>query len=207
MARLTREVLRKFVHLLGLPIILTYVLLTNYFSPQIGILGLTALLLFVLEIEYLRIDLKTDIGNQITEIFFKHVIRKHEKTNVIGTVFFIIACIISFAAYNYPIALTALFMTVFGDTMSAIFGVAYGKRKVFRNKSYMGTCAGLITNLLVGALMMRYFPTLLTVHIVIPMAITATFVETITKKLDDNLTVPLFAGFIGQAIVYWQKFL
>ena len=35
------------------------------------------------------------------------------------------------------------------------------------------------------------------------MAIVASFVEVITNKLDDNLTVPLFAGFVGQMIVYY----
>ena len=35
------------------------------------------------------------------------------------------------------------------------------------------------------------------------MAFTATAVEVVTNKLDDNFTVPLFAGFVGQMIVYY----
>jgi dolichol kinase len=34
------------------------------------------------------------------------------------------------------------------------------------------------------------------------MAGTATFVETITDKMDDNLLIPLFSGFNGQLIVF-----
>jgi hypothetical protein len=34
------------------------------------------------------------------------------------------------------------------------------------------------------------------------MALVASIVELMTGKLDDNLTVPLFAGFTGQIIAY-----
>jgi len=34
--------------------------------------------------------------------------------------------------------------------------------------------------------------------LVLLMAATATVVETVTNKLDDNLLIPLFSGFIGQ---------
>ena len=34
------------------------------------------------------------------------------------------------------------------------------------------------------------------------MAFVATLSEMLSSKIDDNLTVPLFAGFVGQMIVY-----
>ncbi|MBP9718192.1 hypothetical protein KBD59_02745 [Candidatus Gracilibacteria bacterium] len=207
MARLTREVARKCIHLLGLPIIFGYIFLAHYFSHRVGILGLTGLLLLLLEFEYLRIDLQIEMGNEITNAFSRLFLRKHERNNVVSSVFFIVACIVAFSAFDYPIALTALLMTVFGDMSSAIFGVAYGKQKIFRSKSYIGSFAGLITNILVALGMMYYFPGTIDLVLALSMAATATIVETITKKLDDNLTVPLFTGFLGQAIVFWHKFL
>jgi dolichol kinase len=33
------------------------------------------------------------------------------------------------------------------------------------------------------------------------MALTATFVETVLKPVDDNLAVPVVAGFAGQALM------
>jgi len=41
--------------------------------------------------------------------------------------------------------------------------------------------------------------------VVLPMAVVATVVELFTSKLDDNLTVPLFAGFVGQMIVLFGE--
>ena len=91
-----------------------------------------------------------------------------------------------------------MLMTVFGDLVASLTGVAFGSKKIFKNKSYIGTSCGLIANIAVGYIVMPQHS-----EIIIPMAVTASFVEMVTKKLDDNLTVPLFAGFVGQLVVFY----
>lgn len=198
MSPLSKELLRKLFHLLELPIIFGYTILEHYFSPQIGILALTGLLLLLLEIEYIRIDYQTRIGNRITAFFSKFILRKHERKNLPGSIFFVVSAIIAFSAFNYTIALLALLLTIFGDLTAAIIGIAFGEKKMFRNKSYAGFFSGLAVNILIGIFMLPEAPS-----IFIPMAFTASIVETLTGKLDDNLTVPLFAGFVGQVIVFF----
>lgn len=187
------EILRKTVHLSGLLIVVAYTLLLNYFSEQIAILTLTATLLVLLEIEYIRIEHRPRIAN-----FFSILFRRHEKNQLTGAVFFLISCIISFAAFDYWIAVMAMFMTVFGDLAAALVGQIFGKTKILKKKTFLGTFAGFAANLLVGLLILPGFNLL-----IFPMAITATLVEMFTNKLDDNLTVPLTAGFVGQMIVYF----
>lgn len=198
MNTLTREVLRKLFHLTELLVIGGYSFLHFYFSPKIGVLGLTALLLILLEIEYIRIDYQTRIGSRLTQFFSRFILRKHEKNNLTGAIFFVISTIIAFSAFDYPIALTALMFSVIGDLVSAIMGTTFGRAKIFRNKSYVGTFSGLLANLIIGALLLEDMPI-----VYIPMAFVASFVEMLTQKLDDNLTVPLFAGFAGQCIVFF----
>lgn len=200
MSTLKREIIRKLIHLIEVPIIVGYSVLHFYFSPKIGVLSLTGLLLLLLEIEYFRIDYQTQIGAQITEFFGKFALRRHERNNVVGAIFFVISTIIAFSVFEYPIALLALLLSVFGDLAAAIMGIAFGKTKIFRNKSYVGSLSGLIINILIGFILIPMYP-----QIFLPMALTASVVETLTQKLDDNLTVPLFAGFVGQLIVFWDK--
>lgn len=200
MSDLTKELLRKLVHLTELPIIAGYSFLHFYFSPKIGILSLTALLLILLEIEYFRVDYQTKLMARLTELFAKFVLRQHEKNNITGAIFFVISTIIAFSAFDYQIALIALLMTVFGDLASAIIGTAFGKRKIFRNKSYAGTLSGFLANIIIGAVALSAYP-----EIFIPMAFIASIVEMFTQKLDDNLTVPIFAGFMGQMIIFLEK--
>lgn len=192
-ASLLWELFRKTVHLSGLLIVVGYTLILNYFSERIAILVITALLLILLEIEYIRIEHRP----RLVEMF-KGLWRKHEKNNLSGAAYLVISCIICFAAFEYWVAFLALFMTVFGDIFAAIFGKAFGKMKIRKGKTVVGTLAGFAANMGVGVLTLPDY-----LILVIPMAVTATIVELITNKLDDNLTVPIFAGFVGQMMVYY----
>ncbi len=187
------ELLRKTVHLSGLLIVVGYTLILHFFTDRIAILATTALLLILLEIEYVRLEHRSRITAMFDGFF-----RKHEEDNVSGSVFMVVSCIICFAAFDYWVAVVALFMTVFGDLFSALVGKTFGKTILYNTKTYIGTLAGFAANVLVGFLIL---PELF--FLIFPMAVIATFTEVITNKMDDNLTVPLFAGFAGQMLVYF----
>lgn len=198
MKPLTKEVFRKFIHLIQIPILAGYTLITITFSKRIGLLALTFSLLVLLELEYIRIEYKPKITQQISRFFERFILRRHERNNIAGTIFYVSGAIIVFSVFDYPIAVLALLLTAFGDLTSALTGIAWGKRKIFRKKSYIGTLCGFTANILTGYFVLPEFP-----QIFIPMAIVASFVEMITQKLDDNLTVPLFSGFAGQTLVFF----
>jgi len=187
------ELLRKTVHLSGLLIVVGYTLILHFFSDRIAILAMTALLLILLEIEYIRLEHRSRITAMFDGFF-----RKHEEDNVSGSVFMVVSCIICFAAFDYWVAVVALFMTVFGDLFSALVGKTFGKAIIYNTKTYVGTLAGFAANVLVGFLIL---PELF--FLILPMAVVASFTELITNKMDDNLTVPLFAGFAGQMLIYF----
>ncbi len=188
---LKKEILRKLFHLMEIPVLIIYSFIRYFWSEKIAIMVLTALFLLLLEIEYVRLEVKFKIPS------FLDVLRPHEKNNVTGSIFFVAATIISFAVFDYGVALLALFLTVFGDLASALIGIKFGKHEIFRGKTMEGFLAGLGTNLAVGWLLIPAYPA-----VFITMAIVASVVELLTGKLDDNLTVPLFAGFTGQIIAY-----
>lgn len=187
------ECIRKTMHLSSLIIVVLYTFLLNHFSERVSIIVLTGILLMLLELERIRLDHRPKLMNIINGLF-----RTSEKNHISGAAFFITSTIISFAAFEYWIALTAMFMTVFGDMFAALIGRAFGKKKIYRHKTWAGTLSALLANLLVGIFLLPQFAI-----IFVPMAVVATIVELLTHKLDDNLTVPLFAGFVGQMIVYY----
>lgn len=191
---LRRELLRKLIHLLALPILVIYTFVAGLYGIRVGILALTAFLIILLEIEYIRLEYKLKLPMVVD------ILRRHEKDHVASSIFFIASMIICFAAFDYPIALLAMLYTVFGDLMSALVGIKFGRTKIRRKKTLEGFLAGLLTNILVGWIMMPE-----AWIIFLPMALTASLVELWTGKLDDNLTVPLAAGFVGQILlILWQ---
>lgn len=193
---LKKEILRKMFHLMEIPVLLVYSYVRYFWDERVAILALTALFLFLLEVEHVRLEVKPKIP------FISGLFRPRERNNVTGTVFFISATIIVFGAFDYPIAMLSLLLTVFGDLVSALVGIKFGRHRFFRTKkTWEGFVAGLATNLLVGWLFLPTLP-----FVFIPMAVVASCVELITNKLDDNITVPLFSGFTGQMIVYLMAF-
>ncbi|MDL5502392.1 MAG: CTP--2,3-di-O-geranylgeranyl-sn-glycero-1-phosphate cytidyltransferase, partial [Candidatus Methanoperedens sp.] len=95
------------------------------------------------------------------------------------------------------IASAAILMTTFGDASAAIFGKVFGRTwiKGLKNRAYEGCAAEFIVDIIIGLL---FLPNLI---LVLMMAGTATIVETVTNKLDDNLLIPVFTGFNGQLTV------
>lgn len=181
-------------HLMEVPVLLVYALTRFFWSEKIAILALTGLFLLLMEIEYIRLEVKPKIPNAF------NVFRAKERDNVAGSIFFVAATIMAFSVFDYSIALVALLLTVFGDLAAALVGIKFGKIKIFRDKSLEGFLAGLVMNLVVGFLIMPDFPALY-----ITMAFVASTVELLTGKLDDNLTVPLFAGFTGQIVAFMTR--
>ena len=129
------ESLRKVFHMIaGILIVSTYTAILYFFSERIAMMSLVFLLLVLLEIEYIRIDHRPKIFRAFDVLF-----RKHEQDSMAGSVFFVISAIICFAVFDYWIALIAMCMTIFGDLTAAIVGKAWGKIKIYKNKSVLGT--------------------------------------------------------------------
>ena len=117
-----------------------------------------------------------------------------------GQVFFLIGAIIALAVFDFDIALAAILMTVFGDMAAALIGKRFGKIWLAKDRALEGILAELVVDLVIGYLILG--PTI----IVLVMALTATIVETIVRKMDDNLVIPLFSGFNGQVARYILRF-
>ncbi|MBI2654584.1 CTP--2,3-di-O-geranylgeranyl-sn-glycero-1-phosphate cytidyltransferase [Candidatus Woesearchaeota archaeon] len=187
---LVQEVGRKIIHITILLVLVAYFFIHQSMGKQIALLFLVALLIGFLILEYLRLELNLKIP------FFSHFIRPKEQYRMYGVVYFLSATIISFAVFDNKIALAALLMTTFGDMVAAVIGKRYGTTLIYRNKTWAGFLAELGTNLIVG------FFVLDNIYVILGMASVATIVETIVDELDDNLLIPLFSGFVGQAILF-----
>jgi dolichol kinase len=70
-----------------------------------------------------------------------------------------------------------------------------------KNRAIEGCAAEFLVDIVIGALFLQSWIAIFV------MAGTATLVETITDKMDDNLLIPLFSGFNGQLIVFLMTFL
>lgn len=204
-----REIARKGVHLLSLSFVVIYILFAILFGHRTGLFALAFLLVILIEFEYVRIEMKKKIPF-ISRFWW--VKRPKERERLGGEVFFLIGSIICLAIFDLRVAVAAILMTTFGDMAASLIGKKFGYLKVpfLRGKKWEGVVAEFVVDIVVGFLIVRTIENgtmwwlggaamgMPIYGIIIPMAIVATTVETIIKKLDDNLLIPVFAGFTGQ---------
>jgi phytol kinase len=185
---LKREVQRKAVHVTTLLIVVGY-----YILPKAVVLPImTLFLILFLEIEFVRIDLKLKLP------LFHNLYRKKEEDRLSGNVFFLIGAIIAISVFYKEIAIAAILMTTFGDAAAALFGKRFGRTWIpkLKNRAVEGCMAEFVVDLLIGFVFLESLP------VIIVMAGTATIVETVVDKIDDNMLIPVFAGFNAQIITY-----
>jgi phytol kinase len=187
--KLIFETKRKAVHILGLGYVLVYWIAQRIFSHLIAMIILISSLIFFLVIEYFRIKEKRKFP-------FDNLFRPKEENSLGGQVYFLLGIIIALAIFEFRIALAVILMMVLGDMAAAVFGIAFGRHwlKSVKNRAWEGIIAEFVVDVIVGYAVLGNF------LIVIPMAITATLVETIFSHVDDNLAIPIFAGFVGQGL-------
>ena len=188
------EVGRKLIHITILIVLWVFFIIEKAYNKQIALVALVLLLIIFLISEYFRLELGWRIP------FFSQFIRPKEEHRMYGVIFFLSATVICLAVFDYRIAIAALLMTTFGDMMAALAGKKWGETILFKNKTMVGFNAELAVNLIVGFIVLHSLPA--SIYIILGMAITATAVETLVDELDDNLLIPLFAGFVGQMIFY-----
>jgi glycerol-3-phosphate acyltransferase PlsY len=132
--------------------------------------------------------------------FFGRMIRSHERTNLLGSTYLLLAALLAIELFPRPVAAAALGFTVLGDGIAAVIGKAYGRPRVF-GKSLEGTAAGLAACLLWAAYLAGggHLPW----GVVLAGALTASLVELLPIPLDDNLGMTLFAGYMMKLL--WNQ--
>jgi len=182
------EYYRKIIHIFNLVIPFTYLFFLESRFQVLRIL--VPLTLFAIVIEYLRVRL--GVIKKIFNNFLISMLRVNEiDGKYTGATWVFIGSTLTIAIFPKEIAVISLVYMSLGDTIAGLVGRKFGKVK-FYNKTIEGTLAGLIVCLLSGYLIQLTLPLL----VVFSGAFAAMFIELLPLPIDDNLSVPLFAGTI-----------
>lgn len=187
--KLIHEIKRKLFHILILIYPITYYLiLTTTKSKFIAIMSITLILAIFLTMEHFRINKEMKIP------YVEELYRELEDKKIGGEIYYMLGCIITLLLLDLRIAAASILMVNFGDALSTIIGISFGKKKIVGNKTLPGFLAGLFINVIITILILG------NLTIAIPMALTASITELFSKRINDNLTIPIISGTIGQII-------
>ena len=189
---LKKEFYRKSIHLSSL-----WIPLVIYFMhPGFCVSVFALLLLGDVVLEYANYK-KYPWARQIFGAVFARTLRNketvHARFQATGSMYVLAAAILCTILFSRPVAVIALSVMLVSDTAAALFGKAYGSRKLYKNKSLEGTTAFFMSALFVNMILAPMFP--FNVASVIA-CLAATFAEMFEDKLDidDNFSIPLVVG-------------
>lgn len=186
-SKIKAEISRKSIHICSLLIPFGFRYLTHN-DRKLAFLIMIPLTFIAITIELLRL-----YNPKFKRGFFKAVgfmLREHEQNNFSGATFLMVASVVCIAFFPVNITFVAISFLAIGDTLAAIIGINYGKRKLLNTKkSLEGSLACFISTFAFA---------LFFVHPVIAFwgALSTTVAEFYPSMLDDNIKIPLFSGVV-----------
>ena len=187
-----KEVYRKLIHLssLWIPAVI------YWFHSGVSVTLFATLLVADAILEYANFK-KQPWARKIFGILFSRTMRKQETVHVdfhaSGSMFVMASAVVCVMLFSKQVAAIALTVMLVSDTAAALFGKAYGSRKLYKNKTLEGTVAFFVSALIVNMVYSQVYP--FNVASVIA-CILATLAEMFEDKLDidDNFSIPLVVG-------------
>jgi len=163
------------------------------FLPEMVLLICLGVLTFIyLAFEFIRF--RAPGINRWFFSFFKPLLREKEGSRLTGTSYMFAASLIAFLAFQRDIAVLALCFLAVGDAVATVIGKRIGKRQLW-GKTLEGDLACFISCVAIGFI--SYYAGLnIPLLTVLAGGIGATIVEAMPLPINDNLTMPLFAGVV-----------
>ncbi len=195
-AKLVHEVRRKLIHLTGLSVPLGIMIFGKIYTAAM----IAAALVVALALEAGRLKGRIRLPE----------VRDHEQEKVAGYIYYIFGSLITVLIFQPMIAITAMLMLSLGDPVSGLVGSVLENSNVRGcNQRWRIKPFPIVTAMFLACLALGYLSSAITnlpFQVYLAGAVGATIADSIAlifcnRGLDDNLTIPLFAGTMMSLVV------
>lgn len=187
----THEVIRKTIHLGNLVFPLMYTVLER--EVMLVILG--ALVLVAFGVEWARFH-----WDWFARWFYgltARLLREHEHNRLTGSTYMLVGSFLAVLLFERWIALIVLLFLIVADTAGALVGRLWGRRKLSGSKTVEGSLMFVVAAVLIVWLVPGANRIIGLVGVGVAFAL-----EVFVRRIDDNLTIPLGAGGVMQALAW-----
>ncbi len=122
---------------------------------------------------------------------YHHLQRKHEVEGLHTATLGLLSSIIAYTFFALPVAIAAIAMLIYGDAAAAIVGRYAGKAR--KKTTIARTAAMLVVSVGIGWFVFGWIGAV--------MGVVATLAECLVTKIDDAITIPVFAGLAGEILM------
>jgi len=136
----------------------------------------------------------------LVDTVFGLIARPHERHHTNGSTYMVLAITLMLLFFAYkPIVCVAVLVLGLADPAASVVGKLWGKTKVFRNKSWLGTGAffavAFIASLVFMLLTVEHHSAAYLTMTAFFIAIVGTLVELFSTRIDDNFSIPMSVAF------------
>lgn len=134
-------------------------------------------------------------------LLFGQLLRRKELYTLTGGSYLLLASLVAIFIFPVPgVFIAAISFLVIGDTVAALFGLRFGKARLF-SKTIEGTTACLASCLIIAYVISKLPKAPLPLGIGVAGAVIATIVEALPIEVNDNVIIPIFAGAVMRIIL------
>jgi dolichol kinase len=185
MIQRTREFWRKIAHvLIGSGCVFGAYLVLQQWGAQ----TLDCALAGVLGMLVLADVLIADYGWKLP--LYHRLQRAHEERGLHAATLGFLGSIVAYKLFALPVAIAAIGMLIFGDAAAAIAGMLANVKK---KRALPRTAAMLVVSVVLGWFVFGWIGA--------AMGVVATLAEAFVTKIDDAITIPVFAGLAGHVLM------
>jgi dolichol kinase len=187
---------RRFFHLMnGVSVATAYAIFFTH-TQIIHVFGTIACLVYVFD----RVRIAyPEIVARYAPAANRLLVRAEEQVRESAMTPYAIAVLLTILTVPKPAALIAIYTLAIADPASAVVGISWGRHKLFPDRSLEGTLAFFGSTLAI-AMLVLFGATLASMWTVVAMAfliaLAAGAFDLVPLRIDDNLTIPLFVGFV-----------
>lgn len=193
---------RKFTHILGILLITSI----YFYLPM----SITWTLFFTVALPFILLDFarfKFPYLMQLGPKLFGKIMREQEMQRLSGTTFLFIGLSITMFSFPKVVATLAFLFLAFADPIASIIGIKYGKKKLGKHKTILGSFAAFTTCLAVASLYIHFYPIDIDsnkkLFFILSAGLIGSFSEALTfKLLDDNFTQPVLNSLLLYYLFY-----
>jgi dolichol kinase len=127
------------------------------------------------------------------------LVRAEEQVRESAMIPYAIAVLLTIIAVPKPAALIAIYTLAVADPLAAVVGIRWGRRKIAEHRSLEGSLAFFGATLAITALVLRWTTPASGWSVTgaaVTVAVCAAVCEVLPLRIDDNMTIPLFVGFV-----------
>ncbi len=189
------EFARKFIHISSLSIpVAIYFIESNVATVIVAFFAFTCL-----GIDLLRV-FSARFRRSFSEVFGELLREDEQSQRLTGATYLFLASLICVVCYSREVAALAVLFLILGDSAASLVGSHFGKTKIWKNKSLVGSLSCLLACVLVA-----FFIPILEMRIAIAGALVATIVELVPGVINDNLAMPTISGLVMELLLKFSS--